>query len=318
MLQYLFRFVVGGVIVSAFAAVGGILKPKSFAGLFGAAPSVALATIGLTIHASGKQSRRHGGPVHDCRSPRLLSLRLFSALSVGQGAFRRRDGQHCWSRYLVGRRHRRVVAGVEVTGHASLFRRIHVPQDDVGRICLALFVWRCDYIGHRHPRETIRSCLRRSFSGFPRDFPLQPHSHRKTRTPKEAARGNIANDSRPAGGGARRSWRGDRQHRIGVLRTGSLETAADLEARIGPTSRLIDMVCGLFSHLARTKIPPRALGPSGRTPAAHCQASRQNQDSRTPRTSFRPQSPARPHPASRLSQPRHSQSQKNALYRNPK
>ncbi|HEY6442046.1 MAG TPA: hypothetical protein VIY66_01765 [Candidatus Acidoferrales bacterium] len=55
MLQYLFRFVVGGVIVSAFAAVGGIVKPKSFAGLFGAAPSVALATLGLTIHASGKQ-----------------------------------------------------------------------------------------------------------------------------------------------------------------------------------------------------------------------------------------------------------------------
>ena len=55
MLQYLFRFVVGGLIVSAFAAVGGIVKPKSFAGLFGAAPSVALATLGLTIHASGKQ-----------------------------------------------------------------------------------------------------------------------------------------------------------------------------------------------------------------------------------------------------------------------
>lgn len=55
MLEYLLRFVVGGFIVSAFAAAGGILKPKSFAGLFGAAPSVALATIGLTVHASGKQ-----------------------------------------------------------------------------------------------------------------------------------------------------------------------------------------------------------------------------------------------------------------------
>lgn len=55
MLQYLLRFVVGGVIVSAFAALGGIVKPKSFAGLFGASPSVALATLGLTIQANGKQ-----------------------------------------------------------------------------------------------------------------------------------------------------------------------------------------------------------------------------------------------------------------------
>jgi hypothetical protein len=40
--------------VSAFAALGDVLKPKSFAGLFGAAPSIALATLGLTIAANGK------------------------------------------------------------------------------------------------------------------------------------------------------------------------------------------------------------------------------------------------------------------------
>ena len=39
--------------MSLFAALGDILKPKSFAGLFGAAPSVALATLGLTIVADG-------------------------------------------------------------------------------------------------------------------------------------------------------------------------------------------------------------------------------------------------------------------------
>jgi hypothetical protein len=37
-----------------FAALGDALKPKSFAGLFGAAPSIALATLGLTIAANGK------------------------------------------------------------------------------------------------------------------------------------------------------------------------------------------------------------------------------------------------------------------------
>jgi hypothetical protein len=53
MIQMMLRFLVGGAVVSAFAAVGDLLKPKSFAGLFGAAPSVALATLGLTIATDG-------------------------------------------------------------------------------------------------------------------------------------------------------------------------------------------------------------------------------------------------------------------------
>jgi hypothetical protein len=48
------RFLVGGIIVSTFAVLGEVLRPKSFAGLFGAAPSIALATIGLTIAQHGK------------------------------------------------------------------------------------------------------------------------------------------------------------------------------------------------------------------------------------------------------------------------
>jgi hypothetical protein len=54
MAQLIFRFVVGGLMVSVFAAFGDALKPKSFAGLFGAAPSIALATLSLTIVANGK------------------------------------------------------------------------------------------------------------------------------------------------------------------------------------------------------------------------------------------------------------------------
>jgi hypothetical protein len=53
-MQLAFRFLAGGTIVSLFAVLGDVLKPKSFAGLFGAAPSVALATLGLTILADGK------------------------------------------------------------------------------------------------------------------------------------------------------------------------------------------------------------------------------------------------------------------------
>lgn len=54
MVDLLIRFVVGGFVVALFAALGDVLKPKSFAGLFGAAPSVALATLGLTIASDGK------------------------------------------------------------------------------------------------------------------------------------------------------------------------------------------------------------------------------------------------------------------------
>jgi hypothetical protein len=50
----LFRFIAGGLVVSLFAALGEVLKPKRFAGLFAAAPSVALATLGLTILTEGK------------------------------------------------------------------------------------------------------------------------------------------------------------------------------------------------------------------------------------------------------------------------
>jgi hypothetical protein len=49
----LIRFIIGGLLVSAFAVLGDSLKPKSFAGLFGAAPSVALATLLLTIRSEG-------------------------------------------------------------------------------------------------------------------------------------------------------------------------------------------------------------------------------------------------------------------------
>ena len=53
MTELLIRFFVGGLVVSVFALIGELLKPKSFAGLFGAAPSVALATLSLTASKEG-------------------------------------------------------------------------------------------------------------------------------------------------------------------------------------------------------------------------------------------------------------------------
>lgn len=53
MRDLILRFLIGGAVVSLFAILGDIFRPKSFAGLFGAAPSIALATLGLTIHSYG-------------------------------------------------------------------------------------------------------------------------------------------------------------------------------------------------------------------------------------------------------------------------
>jgi hypothetical protein len=53
MLEYVLRFIAGGVAVTAFAALGDALRPKSFAGLFGAAPSIALATLLITLSKDG-------------------------------------------------------------------------------------------------------------------------------------------------------------------------------------------------------------------------------------------------------------------------
>jgi hypothetical protein len=53
MLEYLLRFLAGGLAVSAFAALGDALRPRTFAGLFGAAPSIALATTLIALSQSG-------------------------------------------------------------------------------------------------------------------------------------------------------------------------------------------------------------------------------------------------------------------------
>jgi hypothetical protein len=53
--ELLYRFLVGGLCVSMFSVIGEMFEPKRFSGIFGAAPSVAIATLGLTF-------LQHGGP----------------------------------------------------------------------------------------------------------------------------------------------------------------------------------------------------------------------------------------------------------------
>ena len=53
MKDLLVRFLIGGLVVSSFATLADLFEPKSFAGLFGAAPSVALAALALAVVSQG-------------------------------------------------------------------------------------------------------------------------------------------------------------------------------------------------------------------------------------------------------------------------
>lgn len=64
--EYIVRFLLGGIAVSLFAVLGDVFRPKSFAGLFGAAPSIALSTLALAIYAHG--------PVYAAREGRTMMI----------------------------------------------------------------------------------------------------------------------------------------------------------------------------------------------------------------------------------------------------
>jgi len=78
--QLVLRFFVGGLGVSVFAAIGQGLKPDSFAGLFGAAPSVA--AISLAFAAS-----QHSASyvVTECEAMCLgaVALTIYSLVCAG-------------------------------------------------------------------------------------------------------------------------------------------------------------------------------------------------------------------------------------------
>lgn len=51
--EVIFRFLAGGALVALFAVAGEAFETKTFSGLFGAAPSVAIVTLGLVLRESG-------------------------------------------------------------------------------------------------------------------------------------------------------------------------------------------------------------------------------------------------------------------------
>lgn len=72
-MEILLRVMVGGVVVSGFALLGDLLKPKRCAGLFGAAPSVALATLVLTVVLHARLLLRSRASGH--QKPRPKNIR---------------------------------------------------------------------------------------------------------------------------------------------------------------------------------------------------------------------------------------------------
>jgi hypothetical protein len=80
------RFFLGGIVVSIFAALSDMLQPKTFAGVFGAAPSVALASLFLSYDAYGATYVSIEGRSMMAGAAALL---IYSAASAG--AVRRND-----------------------------------------------------------------------------------------------------------------------------------------------------------------------------------------------------------------------------------
>jgi hypothetical protein len=54
MTELALRLALGGLIVSLFAAIGELFHPRTFAGIFGAAPSVAITTLALAYATHGR------------------------------------------------------------------------------------------------------------------------------------------------------------------------------------------------------------------------------------------------------------------------
>lgn len=78
------RAVLGGLLVVIFALVGEVVKPKGFAGIFGAAPSVALANLALVVAIQGTAKA-----VIESRAMIGGGVAMVAACTVGVSAVRR-------------------------------------------------------------------------------------------------------------------------------------------------------------------------------------------------------------------------------------
>jgi hypothetical protein len=104
-MELLWRFLLGGAMVSLFALIGDVVRPKRFAGIFGGAPSVALATLALSAAKSGPLTASL-----EARSMILSSLGFVLYVCVAQRALA--TGR--WSPMLVS------FGGLGISGLAAI------------------------------------------------------------------------------------------------------------------------------------------------------------------------------------------------------
>jgi hypothetical protein len=105
----LIRFLIGGIAVSVFAVLGDLLKPKSFAGLFGAAPSIALATLGLTVASDGRHFAASEANSMIAGAIAFFVYTLFCELDSDARSTQRACGHSLCAARLGGGRVRRLV-----------------------------------------------------------------------------------------------------------------------------------------------------------------------------------------------------------------
>jgi Protein of unknown function (DUF3147) len=86
----------GGLFVVAFALISEVLKPKRFAGLFSAAPSVALANLAVIVAAKG-----HAEAIASARGMLLGAAAFVASAALGTAVARRR-GVHVASVVVCG------------------------------------------------------------------------------------------------------------------------------------------------------------------------------------------------------------------------
>ena len=96
------RFLLGGLIVSLFALLGSALRPPSFSGIFGSAPSVAIATLSLVFATEGAQRA-----ATEARSMIIGAVGLIAYCGVCRWTLRRPQlpvwlaAGSCWVVWLV-------------------------------------------------------------------------------------------------------------------------------------------------------------------------------------------------------------------------
>lgn len=78
------RALLGGLLVTAFALTGEVVKPKRFAGVFGASPGIALANLSLVVAIEGT-----GTAVTEARAMIGGAAALVVSCAVGVLAVRR-------------------------------------------------------------------------------------------------------------------------------------------------------------------------------------------------------------------------------------